>query len=60
MTPKALSTWIWGFSADPLKLCQVGWGPAVDSHFQASTEMLNWVEVRTLAGPLEDIHGVVP
>ena len=34
-------TWIWGFSADSLKLCQVGWGPSVDSHFQVSPYLCN-------------------
>jgi len=32
--------------ADPLKLCQVGWGPSVDSDFQVSPEMFDWVQVR--------------
>ena len=57
-------SWIWVFlpffSADPLKLCQVVWGPSVGSHFQVSSEMANWVQVRALAGPIKDIHRVVP
>ena len=48
------------FSADPLKLCQVRWALWVDSHFQISPEMFDWVQVRALAGPLKDIQGVVP
>ena len=45
------------FSADPLQLCQVGWGRSVDSHVQVSPEMLDWVQVRLW--PLKDIHRVV-
>ncbi|XP_051533408.1 mitogen-activated protein kinase kinase kinase kinase 6 isoform X1 [Myxocyprinus asiaticus] len=44
----------------PLRLCQLGWGPLVDSHFQVSPEMFDWVQVQALAGPLKDIHRVVP
>ena len=44
------------FSADPLKLCKVGWGTSVNSHFQGSLEMFNWIHARALAGPLKDIH----
>ena len=47
------------FSADPLRLCQVGWGPSVDIHFR-SPELFDWVQVRALAEPLNDIHIVVP
>ena len=32
----------------------------MDSHFQVSPEMFDWVQVRALAGPLKDIHRVVP
>ena len=39
------------FSADPCKLCQVGWGALLHSYFQVSPEMLDWVQVRALAGP---------
>lgn len=38
-------------SADPLNLCQVGWG-----HCQVCLEMFSWVYIRVLAGPLQDIH----
>ena len=48
------------FSADPLKLCQVGWGASLHSYFQVSTEMLDWVQVRALAGPLKNIQRLVP
>ena len=62
MTRQALHSWIWGFSAillcSPLKLCQVEWAPSLDNHFQVSPEMFNWV--MALAGPLKDIHRVVP
>ena len=44
------------FSADPLKLCQVGWGVLLHSYFQVSPEMFDQVQVRTLAGPLKDIQ----
>ncbi len=40
------------FFANPLKFSQVGWGPLVDSHFQVSPEVFDWVQVRALAGPL--------
>ena len=33
------------FSADPLKLCQVGWGVLLHSYFQVSPEMLDQVQV---------------
>jgi len=50
----ALSLWVWCekiytsafgdfqpfFSSNALKLCQVGWGPSLDRHFQLSPEML--------------------
>ena len=48
------------FSADPLKLRQVGQGLLMDSHFQVTPEMFDWVQVRALAWPLKDIHRVVP
>lgn len=32
----------------------------MDRHFQVSQEKLDWVPVRALAEPLEDIHRVVP
>ena len=41
-------------------LCQVGWGLSVDSHFQVSPKIFDWVQVRALAGPLKDIHRVFP
>ena len=44
------------FSADPLKLCQVGWGVLLYSYFQVSTEMFDRVQVRALAGLLKDIE----
>jgi hypothetical protein len=37
------------FSADPLKLCQVGWGMSLHNYFQVSPEMFDQVQVRTLA-----------
>ena len=54
------SSWVWRyllgtavfgeflpfFSADPLKLCQVGWGASVHSHFQVSPKMFDQVQVR--------------
>ena len=54
MTWQALNTWSWGFSADSLKLCQVGHVPSVDSHFKVSPEMFDWVQVRALARPFKD------
>ena len=48
------------FSADPLKLCQVGWGASLHSYFQVSPEMFNLVQVRALAGPLKDLQRLVP
>jgi hypothetical protein len=44
------------FSADPLKLCQVGWRASQHSYFQVSLEMLDRVQVRALAGTLKDIQ----
>ena len=48
------------FSADPLKLCQVGWGASLHSYFQVSPEMFERVQVRALAGPLKYIQRHVP
>ena len=64
------SSWVWRyklgtpvfgqflpfFSADPLKLCQVGWGALLHSYFQVSPEMFD----RALAGTLKDIQRLVP
>ena len=47
-------------SADPLKLCQIGWGVSQHSYFQVSPEMFDRVHVRALAGPLKDIQRLVP
>ena len=60
------SSWVWRytlgtpvfgeflpfFSADPLKLSQVGAGASLHSYFQVSPEMFDRVQVRALAGPL--------
>ena len=68
------SSWVWRyklgtsvfgeflpfFSADPLRLCQVGWGASLHCYFQVSPEMLDGVPVRALAGPLKDIQRLVP
>ena len=48
------------FSADSLKLCQVGWAESLYSYFQVSPEMIDRVQVRSLAGPLKDIQRLVP
>ena len=48
------------FCADPLKLCQVGWGALLHSCFQVSPELFTRVRVRALAGPFEDIQRLVP
>ena len=32
----------------------------MDKHFEFSPEMFVWVQVSALAGPLKDIHRVVP
>ena len=47
------------FSADPLKLCQVGWGALLHSCFHVSPEMFDRVQVRALAGPLKNIQRLV-
>ncbi len=53
------SAFVFQFSLDHLKLCQVGWGPSVD--WTAIYRFLKdvWL-VLALAGPLEDVHRVVP
>ena len=48
------------FSADPLKLCQVGWEVMLHSYFQVSPEMFDGVQVQALARPLKDIQRLVP
>ena len=48
-------------AADPLRLCQAGWGLSFQPfHIHVSPEMFDWVQVRALSGPLKDIHRVVP
>ncbi|XP_078287453.1 SPRY domain-containing protein 3 isoform X3 [Rhinoraja longicauda] len=47
------------YHADPLKLCQVGWGASMHSYFQVPPEMFDRVQVQALAGPLKDIHRLV-
>jgi hypothetical protein len=37
------------FSADPLNLCQVGWGASLHSYFQVSPEMFDRVQVQALS-----------
>jgi hypothetical protein len=48
------------FSADPLKLCQVGLGALLHSYFQVPLEMFDRFQVQALAGPLKDIQRLVP
>ena len=48
------------FSADPLKLCKIGWGASLHTYFQISPEMFDRVQVRAMAGPLKDIQKLVP
>ena len=48
------------FSADPIMLCQVGWGESIQSNFSVSSEMFDRVQVRALAGPFKDIQSLVP
>uniref|UniRef100_A0A8C3AS20 AP complex subunit beta n=1 Tax=Cyclopterus lumpus TaxID=8103 RepID=A0A8C3AS20_CYCLU len=59
-----INQWAYSFNTlEPLRQAgfhQVGWGASVHSHFQISPEMFNRVQVRALAGPLKDIHRVVP
>ena len=43
-----------------IKLCQVGWGVSLHSYFQVSPEMFDRVQVRALAGPLNDIQRLIP
>jgi hypothetical protein len=49
MTLQAWHTFIWGvfpiFSADPLKLIQVGSGASLHSYFQFSSEMFDLVQI---------------
>ena len=68
------SSWVWHyklgtpifgefftfFSAEPLKLCQFGWGASLYSKFQVFPETFNWVQVWVLARPLKDIQRFVP
>lgn len=54
-TFSSLKLWIWGYSATLLSKAfqaQVKWGLSVDSHFQVSRDMFDWVQVKVLAGPL--------
>ena len=48
------------FSADPLKLCPIGWVASLHSYFQVSPEMFHQVQVRAQAGTLKDIQRLVP
>lgn len=32
----------------------------MDSHFHVSPEMFDWAQVRVLAGPLKNVHKIVP
>jgi hypothetical protein len=41
------------FSADPLKLCQVGWGVSLHSYFHICPEMFYCVRVLALVEPLK-------
>ena len=47
-------------SADPLKLCEAGWGASLHSYFQVSAEMFDGVKVWALAVPLKDLQRLVP
>ena len=64
MTLQAWQTSIWGVS--PILHCGSsqalsGWmGVSLNSYFQVSPEMLDWVQVRALAGPPKDIQRLVP
>ena len=64
MPLQAWHTCIWGVSpillADPLTLCQVGWGASLHSYFQVSPELFVLIHFRALGGPLKDIHRFVP
>ena len=44
-------------SADPLKLCQFGWGALLHHYFQVSAEMFN--RVWALAAPLKDVQKLI-
>ena len=46
-------------SADPFKLCQVGWRVFLHSYLQVFPEMFDRVQVQALAGPLKDIQRLV-
>jgi hypothetical protein len=48
------------FSADPLKLSQVGWGVLLHSYLQVSPEMFDRVQVRALAGHSETCPEATP
>ena len=48
------------FTADPLKLCQVGWGVSMHSYFGVSPEMSEPAQVWALDGPLKDIQRLIP
>lgn len=41
VTRQAYGDFLLFFSVDPLKLCQVRWGPSVNRHFQVSPEMFD-------------------
>ena len=64
MTQQVLHTWIWGFS--DILLCRSsqvlsGWMGSVGGQpFLGLSRDVRWVQVRDLAGPLKDIHRVVP
>ena len=64
MTHKLGTPVFWEFlpflSADPLKLCQVGWGALQHSYLQVFPEMFDRVQVWVFPGPLEDIQRLVP
>jgi hypothetical protein len=65
MTLQAWHTCIWEFlpffSADPLKLSQVGWGALLHSYiFLGFSRSLDRVQVRALAWTLKDIQRLVP
>ena len=47
------------FPADLLKLCQVGWEVLVNNNLQAFSQILNGIQVWSLAGPLKDFHILV-
>ena len=47
------------FFAYPLYLCQVGWGALLHIYFQVYPEMVDWVQLRALSGPLKGIQRLV-